>query len=155
MGALTRGQVLKYHPLAELFPLLDGEEFDALVEDIRVHRLHEAIVLHDGKILDGRNRYCEQARCRQAAYRKRKRVTASPSNTPAEPPPVTGSPTRGRPSRNTGMMQMSNDDDVDECPCAICGGSGMSEDYDAELADDIGWLEQFETNNKPGEIEGD
>jgi hypothetical protein len=51
VGALTRGQVLKYHPLSELFPLLHGEEFDALVEDIRVHRLHEAIVLHEGKIL--------------------------------------------------------------------------------------------------------
>jgi N6-adenosine-specific RNA methylase IME4 len=48
---------LSFHPLAELFPLIEGEEFNALVEDIRRHGLHEPIVLLDGQILDGRNRY--------------------------------------------------------------------------------------------------
>jgi N6-adenosine-specific RNA methylase IME4 len=48
---------LQSHPLADIFPLLEGREFDELVEDIRLHGLHEQIVLHDDKILDGRNRY--------------------------------------------------------------------------------------------------
>lgn len=52
----------EFHPLANLFPLLDGEAFKALVEDIKKNGLREKIKLHEGKILDGRNRYraCEQ-----------------------------------------------------------------------------------------------
>ena len=46
-----------FHPLADAFPLIDGREFDDLVDDIREHGLREHIVLHDGLILDGRNRY--------------------------------------------------------------------------------------------------
>ena len=49
--------MLPIHPLAELFPALEGEAFDALVEDIRRHGVREEIVLLDGAILDGRNRY--------------------------------------------------------------------------------------------------
>lgn len=48
---------LPFHPLANIFPLIEGVDFDALVEDIRVNGLHDPIVLLDGKILDGRNRY--------------------------------------------------------------------------------------------------
>src|SRR5260221_10361960 len=47
----------EFHPLANIFPLIDGTEFDELVGDIREHGLHEPIVVFEDKILDGRNRY--------------------------------------------------------------------------------------------------
>src|SRR5262245_17601140 len=48
---------LEFHALATLFPLLNGEDFDELVADIRKHGLREPIVMFEGKVLDGRNRY--------------------------------------------------------------------------------------------------
>jgi ParB-like chromosome segregation protein Spo0J len=47
---------LEFHPVANIFPLLEGAAFDELVADIREHGLHEAVVVFEGKVLDGRNR---------------------------------------------------------------------------------------------------
>lgn len=44
------------HSAAEIFPLMSKEELAGLVADIKKHGLREPVVLHDGKILDGRNR---------------------------------------------------------------------------------------------------
>ena len=54
---------IKFHPLADLFPLMEGEEFDALVADIKANGLQEPVVVHEDMILDGRNRFmaCEAA----------------------------------------------------------------------------------------------
>jgi N6-adenosine-specific RNA methylase IME4 len=49
--------MLQFHPLANLFPLMEGPEFEAFVEDIRLHGVREPIVCYEDAILDGRNRY--------------------------------------------------------------------------------------------------
>jgi N6-adenosine-specific RNA methylase IME4 len=48
---------LGFHPLADLFPLIEGADFAELVADVKSHGIREPIWLCDGKILDGRNRY--------------------------------------------------------------------------------------------------
>lgn len=54
---------MKHHPLSHYFPMLPIEEYNALKDSIGKHGLREAIVLLDGQILDGRNRYkaCQEA----------------------------------------------------------------------------------------------
>lgn len=47
-----------FHPVASLFPMMTGDEFVDLSNDIRDNGLREPIWLHpDGRIVDGRNRY--------------------------------------------------------------------------------------------------
>ena len=54
----------EFHPVAELFPLLRGDAFQHLVDEIRTNGLLDPILLDaEDRILDGRNRYlaCCQA----------------------------------------------------------------------------------------------
>ena len=47
----------EFHPVADLFPLVEGEEFKTLVADIRSNGLLFPIMIDlEGRILDGRNR---------------------------------------------------------------------------------------------------
>lgn len=45
------------HPAAKIFPMLDSESFERLKDDIRQHGQRDMVVLFEGLILDGRNRY--------------------------------------------------------------------------------------------------
>ena len=46
-----------FHPLAGIFPLIDGKPYQDLMADILKHGVREPVWLFEGKILDGRNRY--------------------------------------------------------------------------------------------------
>jgi hypothetical protein len=54
---------MRFHELAEIFPLIEGAEFDDLVASIRENGQREPIVTYEDTILDGRNRFraCEAA----------------------------------------------------------------------------------------------
>jgi N6-adenosine-specific RNA methylase IME4/ParB-like chromosome segregation protein Spo0J len=60
--------MFEFHPLANIFPLIEGADFENLVADIKANGLNDSIVLHDEKILDGRNRY---RACREAGIEPR------------------------------------------------------------------------------------
>jgi hypothetical protein len=49
-------KLLPFHPLASVFPLMEGNEFDDFVRDIQQRTQLEEIDTADGKIIDGRNR---------------------------------------------------------------------------------------------------
>jgi ParB-like chromosome segregation protein Spo0J len=48
---------LQQHPLSAKFPPLSPSELRELAKDIAAHGLHQPIILHEGKILDGWHRY--------------------------------------------------------------------------------------------------
>lgn len=47
----------EFHEIANIFPLMEGQGYKDLVTDIAQNGLINPIILYDGKILDGRNRY--------------------------------------------------------------------------------------------------
>lgn len=57
MNARLNPPAYELHPLCVLFPRMVGAEFDALCDDIEANGLRTPIVLHEGMILDGGNRY--------------------------------------------------------------------------------------------------
>lgn len=60
---------IEVHPVADIFPALDGDAFRELCEDIKAHGLREPIKLDmDGRIIDGRNRY---SACLEAGVKPR------------------------------------------------------------------------------------
>jgi hypothetical protein len=48
---------IPFHPYADIFPMMTPQEQMGLADDIRAHGLRNKIVMHEGAILDGRNRY--------------------------------------------------------------------------------------------------
>jgi hypothetical protein len=57
-----KGLDMKFHPVADIFPMMNAEEFEGLKSDIKRHGQLEPVWTYDGKIIDGRNRYlaCQQ-----------------------------------------------------------------------------------------------
>ena len=47
----------EFHPIANIFPMMEGKELDRLKADILTRKLQEPITIYEGKVLDGRNRY--------------------------------------------------------------------------------------------------
>jgi hypothetical protein len=54
---------LTAHPLANMFPMIEGTAFDELKRDIAAQGILEPIRLYQGMILDGRNRYAAAIAC--------------------------------------------------------------------------------------------
>src|SRR5262249_32846881 len=48
---------MQFHPVASIFPMMSVEEFKALKESIQARGQRNPIYVHEGKIVDGRNRY--------------------------------------------------------------------------------------------------
>lgn len=54
---MSKTKIYLFHELSSIFPLMEGEDFDALVEDIREKGQLKKGILYEEKIIDGRNRY--------------------------------------------------------------------------------------------------
>ncbi len=48
---------MQAHPAANLFPMMNDDEYAALVADIHQHGQRDPIWTLDGQIIDGRNRW--------------------------------------------------------------------------------------------------
>jgi len=71
---------LRHHPLADLFPMMQGAEFERFRTAVKSDgRLHDEIVLLDGMILDGRNR---QRACDETGVAPRYRYFAGEDGDP-------------------------------------------------------------------------
>jgi hypothetical protein len=62
MKELVKNSEMEFHEIANIFPMMNAEEFEGLKSDIEKHGLLEPIWTYNGKIVDGRNRYlaCQQ-----------------------------------------------------------------------------------------------
>lgn len=47
----------EFHPLANIFPLIEGQAYQDLLADVLKYGVREPIWIYEGMILDGRNRY--------------------------------------------------------------------------------------------------
>lgn len=48
---------MEFHPIANIFPLIEGQAYQDLMADVLKHGVREPVWLYEGQILDGRNRY--------------------------------------------------------------------------------------------------
>jgi len=56
---------IQFHPLCEMFPVMDETELGQLADDIKAHGQREPILTLKGQIIDGRNRYLACQRVNQ------------------------------------------------------------------------------------------
>lgn len=54
---MSKEPILKFHDVANIFPMMTATEFETIKNDIAINGLREPIYLYEGKIIDGRNRY--------------------------------------------------------------------------------------------------
>ena len=47
----------EYHEVADIFPMMNEDEYGRLKDDIAINGQLEPVILYENKILDGRNRY--------------------------------------------------------------------------------------------------
>ena len=48
---------MEFHPISEIFPMMNDEEYQSLKSDIKENGLLEPLHVYESKILDGRNRF--------------------------------------------------------------------------------------------------
>ena len=53
----------RWHPASRIFPLMEPDDLEELIADIKAHGLLNPVVMHGGQVLDGRNRLlaCHEA----------------------------------------------------------------------------------------------
>jgi len=48
---------MEFHPIANIFPMMTGDDYREFAQDIATEGVREPITVYEGQILDGRNRY--------------------------------------------------------------------------------------------------
>ena len=48
---------MKFHEVADIFPMMSSEEYESLKTDIKQNGLLQPIWTHEDQIIDGRNRF--------------------------------------------------------------------------------------------------